>query len=331
MNEFEINLNGDIGWEITLESLTPLLAEAGGKDLIINLTSPGGDVAEITGIYNALEMYAKDNNANITFKIVGWVQSAASYLTTIPNSKTVVFDNSGYMYHNPWMYAMGDYNELSKDSNSLKNITINVANGYSNKSGMDKKEVLEKMSETTILFGQEIIDAGFADELFKNDNADNVIDMSDKKSIFASAKNQHLKTKSRLVAVALGKDYINNNIKKEVSNKLQKKTESENMSENKKTEREENEPISVDDKGRAVACMNAQSALPDKHDVLTKHFEAGMSADFFNGMVAMIDMQKEAQKLKESKDESIDIIAEKSDLAETKIKTAGAIGATVEV
>ena len=87
MNEFLLQIFGYIesGW--TASGVQEKLISAGGKDLLVQMNSIGGDVAETTTIYNMIKEYKEEHSANVTFDILGYAQSCASYITLVPGAK----------------------------------------------------------------------------------------------------------------------------------------------------------------------------------------------------------------------------------------------------
>ena len=334
MNEYEILLNGDIDWEITARGVREHLASAGGKDLNIKLSSDGGYVSEATVIRNDIIAYMKNNNAKVNFELVGWVQSAGSYLTTIAGATVSISPDILYMYHNPLSYAVGDYTVMDEQSVLLKALAETYANAYALKSGTKKDDILEGMRATTYLIGQEIIDAGFADTMIESPAGnDEEPEMKSRDLLVSMSKQRFSKTNDRLVAAAFGgsdsRDLENKKNKNEqVVAPKKKDTEMSKKDEDDKT------PV-VDDKARAKACMKAQGIMTEEHDALSKHFDAGMSADFFNGMIANAEMKIAKDKELIAKGESPDDVDPKEPVVDddepVMKSTQGRSGQTTEV
>lgn len=162
----KIILSGDIGWEINAFKIRQQLIGVTG-DLEIDLSSPGGDVFEGIEIFNIFKDYKRDNpDSQLILNIKGQAASMASYLSCCDAFDLVTIeDNSIFMIHNPWMCECGDYVAMSKAADFLNRLRDMMVPIYSGKSNFSPSEIKSKMDEETWLFGSEIVEAGFADEI----------------------------------------------------------------------------------------------------------------------------------------------------------------------
>ena len=75
-----INISGEIGYDVMPEDVRNQLAEAGGKDIEIQIASPGGFVFDGIEIYNMIRDYKRKNpNAQILATVKGLAASMAAY------------------------------------------------------------------------------------------------------------------------------------------------------------------------------------------------------------------------------------------------------------
>jgi len=157
----DIIISGEIGWEVTAQGIREQFAAVDSEaDIEIDLSSPGGSVFQGVEIGHMVAQH----KGKTTLTIQSAALSMGSHIAQ--NADVVkVFDDSTFMMHNPWMYTSGDYVQLEKEAKLLKSLASMLTNAFSKKSGQDKKAVQKLMDNETWLFGQEIIDAGFADEL----------------------------------------------------------------------------------------------------------------------------------------------------------------------
>ena len=156
-------LDGEIGyWGITAQYVKNQLKDMTG-DIEVEFTSPGGSVYEGIEIANAFKNY----NRGTTTIIIGAL--GASMGSYIPQSfdKRKAYDNSTFMIHNPWSFAVGDHNSLDKQSKVLKGLTNILAKAYIDRTGKSEEEIKQMMDDETFLFGQEILDNGFIDEIIQ--------------------------------------------------------------------------------------------------------------------------------------------------------------------
>jgi ATP-dependent protease ClpP protease subunit len=155
-----IALSGDVGWEITAKKVRDELKAAKGKDVEFHVNSPGGFVSEGIEIFNVIRGY----KGHTTGVITGVVASMASYFI-LACDKVVAYDNTIYMIHNPWTFAIGDYNDMGKAFEMLKGMASLLAREYAKKTGalIDKMQGL--MDAETFFFGDEMKAEGFVDEI----------------------------------------------------------------------------------------------------------------------------------------------------------------------
>ena len=163
----KITISGEIGWDYTSTSIRDSLREAKGGDIELEIASPGGDVFDGIEIYNAIRDYKRDNpKSQIMATLKGLVASMASYIASNPAIDLVAAeDNAVYMIHNPWMLAMGDYREMVKQSAFLEGLAGILASAYVERTGKKETEIRSLMDSETWLFGSEMKDAGFVDEM----------------------------------------------------------------------------------------------------------------------------------------------------------------------
>jgi len=163
----KITISGEIGWDYTSTSIRDSLREAKGGDIELEIASPGGDVFDGIEIYNAIRDYKRDNpKSQIMATLKGLVASMASYIASNPAIDLVAAeDNAVYMIHNPWMLAMGDYREMVKQSAFLEGLAGILATAYTERTGKKDEDIRAMMDAETWLFGSEMKDAGFVDEM----------------------------------------------------------------------------------------------------------------------------------------------------------------------
>jgi len=124
--------------------------------ITVKINSPGGDVFDGTAIYNALA----DHKAKVVTSVEGLAASMASVIALAGDERRI-YKNANFMIHNAWTIAMGDYNDLIKESGVLKSISGQLAETYAEKSGKPKAEIQKLMDDTTWFTGQQAVDYGF--------------------------------------------------------------------------------------------------------------------------------------------------------------------------
>lgn len=166
-----IKLHGEVGWEMWGSSVISQLDALGGDDVTVDFSSVGGDVFEGVEIYNAFSDYKRKNpKAQIIFDIKGVMASMGSYIPSNPAiDKVRIESNVSGMWHNPWNFVAGDYKTMQANADFLEGLTKMIAPSYANISGKPVDEIRTMMDNETWLFGQDIIDAGFADEIIPSE------------------------------------------------------------------------------------------------------------------------------------------------------------------
>lgn len=168
----DIFLNSEIGsGNATSAALSEQLAcVKDGEDVRIVVNSPGGDCFEGFAVYNTLREFARSHKGAITTYIQGMAASAASWIALAASAvdtknRVVVEDNSVFMIHNCWGAVVGDRRDMVKIAALSAKIDGLMAEMLARKSGKSAGEIASMMDEEIWLFGSEIVDAGFADEV----------------------------------------------------------------------------------------------------------------------------------------------------------------------
>jgi ATP-dependent protease ClpP protease subunit len=155
-----ISISGIIGWDVVPDKIREQLTQANGEDVRVEISSPGGFVFDGLEIFNLIRNYA----GNITTHLMGMAASMASYIA-LAGKKVTAEDNAIYMIHNVSTVSVGDYRTLEEDAKVIESMSVLLAKAYAKKSGKDIAEIRKMMDNETYLFGNEMKDAGFIDEI----------------------------------------------------------------------------------------------------------------------------------------------------------------------
>lgn len=160
-----ITLSGHVGFDITASIVRKSLAAAKGKDVEIEIASPGGFVSVGLEIFNLI----RDYPGNVDFKAMGTVASAGSYILMARQGRGKIrtHDNAMFMIHTAMSGGLGNADFLEKIVNHLRGINKIYANAYSAMSGISHNEIMQLMKDETFYYGAEIVEAGFADEVIE--------------------------------------------------------------------------------------------------------------------------------------------------------------------
>jgi len=191
----KIIISGEIGWDVTAKTIREQLQAAGGDDIDVHIATPGGYVSTGLEIYNLFRDYKRDNpGTQMLATLKGIVASMGTYLSVNPVFDLVVAeDNAVFMVHNVWGGTAGDYREMSKYSLILEGLTKIIAQAYSDKTKKSLKNMRSMMDDETWLFGSEIKEAGFVDDIIKTESE------PDKVAALAEAKIKFQAMSKRLI------------------------------------------------------------------------------------------------------------------------------------
>lgn len=136
------------------------LSEMKDKHVKVRINSPGGSVDEGIAIYNAL----KRHKGGVTTYADSLAASMGSYLMQA-GERRIVAKNAMMMVHDPWSIAFGNATELRKSADILDKYAARMVPDYAKRSGKSEDEIRSIMASEEWYAGEEIIKAGFADEI----------------------------------------------------------------------------------------------------------------------------------------------------------------------
>ena len=156
------------------------------KELRIVIDSPGGDVFEGVTIFNVIRDFARNNpSVKITTYIQGMAASMASAIALAANAvsdsnKVIAEDNSIFMIHDAWGYVIGNENDMREAAEYFAMIDSMLSSIYMRKTGKSEDDIRSMMDAETWLWGKNILEAGFVDEIIDGENnADESANMND--------------------------------------------------------------------------------------------------------------------------------------------------------
>lgn len=178
------------------------------NELRIVIDSPGGDVFEGVTIFNIIRDFARNNpSVKITTYIQGKAASMASVIALAANSvnkdnKIIIEDNSIYMIHNAWGIVIGNENDMRDAAEYFAGMDSMLRSVYVRKSGKSEDDIRQMMDAETWLWGKEILEAGFADELLDSEE-DNAVAKINKGESLSFAKAEMKKTRELINSMSL--------------------------------------------------------------------------------------------------------------------------------
>lgn len=139
----------------------------------INLNSPGGEIMEGYAIYGLLMEY----KGEIDIHVYGWAASMATVIA-MTGSKITMHEGAWMMIHEPWMFTMGNEDQLRKDADMLAKMKADIYETYIARTGKSESEIKQIMKEETWYNSEEAVANGFADIRISDKDPRNTIDMS---------------------------------------------------------------------------------------------------------------------------------------------------------
>lgn len=140
-----------------------IAAEASADDYLVHIFSPGGDVFEGYGIYNALKNDTLGKPVDV--QIEGLCASIATLIAGA-GRKIIMNRTSEFMVHNPKISDLqGDSKQLRNAANQLDKIKSILIDVYERKTGLSKEKLWELYDNETWLTAQEAKNMGFVDEV----------------------------------------------------------------------------------------------------------------------------------------------------------------------
>lgn len=158
-----------LGWDcITAQDFDQALNS--GEDLELNISSEGGLVTVGSEIYTNLLTYP----GRVTVNITGLAASAASVIA-MAGDEINISPVGRIMIHNVSGGGEGDYHDIDKLSDILKQSNEILANAYVKRTGIAKDEILSMMDSETWLSPEQAVNLGFADKIMDSEkDSDNL-------------------------------------------------------------------------------------------------------------------------------------------------------------
>lgn len=167
----DINIFGevipfDLGWKdyVCCADVDRQLEAAKGEDIIVNINSIGGDVAEGFMIYTSLRRYAEQHKAHVTTYMKGRCYSIATVIF-LSGDKRVANKFLSPFVHNAWMYTMGDSKQLQRDADDLEKVNKTIAEFYAEHTELTYEEARAWMDADTFIDPEECVTIRFATEV----------------------------------------------------------------------------------------------------------------------------------------------------------------------
>lgn len=149
---------------VTAKRIAAALRSIGGRDVVVNINSPGGDLFEGIAIYNIL----REHPHKVTVKVVSLAASAASIIA-MAGDRIEVAKSGFLMIHNAWVLAIGNRHDLRDIADTLEPFDASIRGIYEARTGIADADLAQMMDRETWLTGSQAVDQGFADALLPAD------------------------------------------------------------------------------------------------------------------------------------------------------------------
>lgn len=195
---------------INAKSVEEFLDEANGEDIKLSIDSGGGSVRTGSSIYTLLMNYQGKITAEVTglcASIASVIMLAAEHIAVSPAATIVI--------HNVWSVNQGDYRDMAKQSDVLKEMSSSIAKMYAKRMGCTLEEAQAAMDEETYYSADQAVEAGIADEKSFEEVKTPLQMMASMDQAFSSDK------------IAKLKNFMKDQIKNETNNSQEFKLDSE--------------------------------------------------------------------------------------------------------
>lgn len=147
------------GGGFTLKRAAGALRSIGsGKDVVVNINSPGGDMFEGIAIYNLLAAH----KGKVTVNVMGLAASAASIIA-MAGDEILMGEGAQLMIHNSWGMVIGNRHDLAAAAETFTGFDQSLADIYHARTGMKMAEIVKLMDAETFMRAEEAVSGGFAD------------------------------------------------------------------------------------------------------------------------------------------------------------------------
>lgn len=152
------------GEGVTAKRIAAALRSMDGKDVTVNVNSPGGDMFEGLAIYNLL----REHKGEVTVRVLGVAASAASIIAMAGDRIEIA--RAGFlMIHNCWVMAVGNRHDFRDVADTIEPFDRAMADIYAARTGDELGTIQSLMDAETWIGGAEAVEKGFADSLLPSD------------------------------------------------------------------------------------------------------------------------------------------------------------------
>ena len=161
-NTLEVDISGEIGWEVDDVQINSALRGEDYNDVIVRINSPGGNVWTGIAIYNRL----LEIEEPVETRIMGEAASAASIIA-MAGDEITINQSGSFLVHYPYVGIVGDADKLRVMAQALDEISDMMVDIYTDRTGMSENEIRAHMRADKTMLAAEAKKLGFVDRILK--------------------------------------------------------------------------------------------------------------------------------------------------------------------
>ncbi|QDP46525.1 MAG: putative capsid assembly protease C [Prokaryotic dsDNA virus sp.] len=176
MGILSLRLEGEVGSEISLESIIREVSASSASEIELVINSGGGSVFAGFAIYD----YFKNLDKKVSVRIEGMAASAASVIALAGDELPTMSENSVIMVHNAWTPVVSSKGmnseeieayteELKKQAELMDKINLKIAKVYANATGLELSKIQDMMAAETWIFAEEAKELGFINSVYEDE------------------------------------------------------------------------------------------------------------------------------------------------------------------
>lgn len=131
------------------------------EQLVINLSSGGGEVTAASEIYTAL----RQMNTTVSINITGMAASAASIIAMAGDTVNISPTAQMMIHQASLRDVSGNKDDLTHLSNILDKTDQSIVQAYVDRTVLPVDKIVKMMADETFLTAQEAVEYGFADQI----------------------------------------------------------------------------------------------------------------------------------------------------------------------
>jgi ATP-dependent protease ClpP protease subunit len=159
----KIELYGDVGTQITVDSFRAILNENKDEDLQLDISTLGGDLNTGLIIHDLLKAHKGKTIANI----VGLTASAGTVIA-LGCDEIQMSENALFLIHNGWKTITGNIYDFEQGVDDMKKTDSIMVKIYHERTGLAPEKIITLMKQEDWMTAYEAKDLGFVDTVVQS-------------------------------------------------------------------------------------------------------------------------------------------------------------------